>query len=63
MKTTISDLLDIIHDTIIRHEGENSSILQELKSIDDKIKSGKLKDHIVDTPFFKSIIRIEYPNI
>lgn len=63
MKTTISDLLDVIHETIILHNGENTAILEELKSIDDKITSGKLYNFIVDVPFFKSIIIAEYGSL
>lgn len=56
-QTLISDLLDIVHMVIIKAEGENDIILKELKSIDDKIASGKLENYPVDNhPFFKTML-------
>ncbi len=58
MKDTvvISDLLDVIHFTIIRKYGENDIILTQLKEIDDIIQSGKLENLKVEgTPFWESI--------
>lgn len=59
METRISDLLSVIHYTIIKNHPSKSNtvILDELNSIDNKIKSGELEDYKVDdTAFFKSII-------
>ena len=53
----ISDLLDMVHFTIIKKKGENNIILDELDSIDKKIKSGELKNYVVnETTYFRAII-------
>ncbi len=53
----ISDLLDVVHTTIIKEKGKNDIILDELRSIEKKIDEGKLKNYrIVDNPFWYSIL-------
>ncbi len=59
----ISDLIDIIHNAIIKESPakENDIILEELKSIDAKIKSGELPNYSVnETAYFRSLIAREY---
>lgn len=59
MQTRISDLIDVIHSTIIKNEGNNDVILHELQAIDNALQSGNLQNYIVDVPFFRSIIQAE----
>lgn len=55
-KVVISDLLTVIHYTIIKKLGENSIILEELSAIDKKIQSGELEDFKVEgIPFWETI--------
>jgi hypothetical protein len=59
MQTRISDLLDIIHLAIIKNSPskENDIIINELQSINEKIKNGLLPNYSVDDiRFFKYII-------
>lgn len=65
MTTKISDLLDVIHLTVIKNSPakENDIMLDELKSIDEKIKNGLLANYTVDVPFFRTIILTEIKNI
>lgn len=49
---TISDLLDIIHMTIIKEQGDNFVILDEINSIGEKIKKGELKNYNINTPMY-----------
>ena len=49
---TIKDLLDIIHQTIIKKDGKDEVILKELKAIDKKIDSGELTNHAIETPMW-----------
>lgn len=58
METTIEDLLAIIHLTIIKNDGENTKVLDELRSITEKIKSGELTNYAVNNnSFFQYILR------
>lgn len=53
----ISDLLDVIHYTVIKNEGENTVILHELQAIDRKIKEGRLANYPVQgVTFWESIL-------
>lgn len=65
--TTISDLLEMVHLTIIKENGSNYIILKELEAIDKKIKSGKLKNYNVNTPLYWTCvhhdIKSNYPNV
>lgn len=57
LPTVISDLLDIIHMVIIKEKGENDIILDELQSIDKKLKSGQLPNYEVNkNPLYRTII-------
>lgn len=59
LEVTISDLLYIIHYTIIKYKKENDVILEELQAIDEKITSGSLLNYAVnDVAFWKSMINI-----
>jgi hypothetical protein len=59
MDVTIEDLLDVIHKAIIKNKGENKVILKELRSIDNKIKTGKLENYKVDDiTYWKHLIYI-----
>lgn len=60
MLTKVSDLLDVIHMVIIKNEGVNEIILDEIKSIDEKIKTGQLVNYTVDVPLFSTIVISEY---
>lgn len=51
-KTTIQDLLDVIHFTVIKNEKVNKKILKEIQSIEKKIQSGKLPNYNVQTPMW-----------
>lgn len=51
-KTTIQDLLDVIHFTVIKNEKVNKKCLKEIQSIQDKIHSGKLQNYNVQTPMW-----------
>lgn len=51
-KTTIQDLLDVIHFTVIKNEKVNNKILKEIQSIQDKIHSGKLPNYHIQTPMW-----------
>lgn len=63
MTTTISDLLDVIHETIIANKGENNAILAQLQAIDMVMQEGDLENYIVDVPFFRHIILQEAKEI
>lgn len=63
MTTTISDLLDVIHETIIANKGENNAILAQLQAIDMVMQEGDLENYIVDVPFFRSIVLQEAKEI
>lgn len=54
--TTIRDLLDVIHWTIIDKEGENEKCMHELSSIDNKIQSNRIENYKVsETTFWQSL--------
>lgn len=55
---TIQDLLDVIHWTIIKEEGENSKCLHELDSIYGKIQRKYIPNYKVkETTFWKVITK------
>ncbi len=55
-KITISDLLDAIHYTIIKHYGVNEIILDELQKINEKIQGGELANlKLVGVPYWESL--------
>jgi len=54
-KTKISDLLDMVHMTLVKKK-KGTVILKHLQAIDEKIKSGELEDFEVDTPFYWTAI-------
>lgn len=53
-RVTIKDIVNLIHMTIIQKhpDQENTIILNEIKSIDSKIKNGQLENYQVDHPFY-----------
>ncbi len=51
-KTTIKDLLDMVHYTIIKEQKVNNVILEELEAIDKKIESGELKNYEINCPIY-----------
>lgn len=56
--TTIRDLLDVIHWTMIKQEGENDKCLHELDSIDNKIRGGYMENYKVkETTFWQSLAK------
>ena len=57
LPVTLSDLLTVIHYTIIKKRGKNEIILKELAEIDAKINNGELENYEVnETTFWKSLI-------
>lgn len=56
---TITDLIDVIHYTIIKKLGKNEVILKEIQSIQGKISGDKILENysVEDTEFWKSILK------
>jgi hypothetical protein len=50
--TTIEDLLDIIHRTIIKENGDNNISVKHIAAISKLIRDGKLKNYAINTPFY-----------
>lgn len=57
----ISDLLDVVHYTIIKNKGENTIILHELQSISRKIQEKKLDNYPVQGITFWESIKNNLP--
>ena len=55
-KTTIQDLLDIIHLTIVKEKGENDVVLKEINAIGDAINNGTLTNYDINTPLYWTAI-------
>jgi hypothetical protein len=64
---TIQDLLEIIHRTIIKEDGNNNICVKHIAAIDKLISSGKLKNHAINTPVYWSMItndiKKNYPDV
>ncbi len=62
MDVTIRDLLDVIHETIIKKENENSVALNEIQAFEKLLHNGTLKNYSVNgTTFWKVIIANQSP--
>lgn len=66
-ETTIEDLLDIIHRTIIKENGDNNISVKHIAAISQLIKDGKLKNYAVNTPLYWSAVfrdvKTNYPKV
>lgn len=57
----ITDLLDVVHYTVIKNKGENTIILNELQMIERKISEGKLENYPVQGITFWESIKNNLP--
>lgn len=57
----ITDLLDVVHYTVIKNKGENTIILHELQSIWQKITDKKLENYGVQGITFWEFIKNNLP--
>jgi hypothetical protein len=58
MEITIKDLMDVIHYTIIKYDGENYKFIDEVRKFAYLIEQGEIENHDVSkTELWESIMR------